>query len=376
MQKPMIALDKILFVGMDIHKDNHSACLTDCFGRRLKNLEISSDAQGFSRLLAEVGKLAETEGLKPVFGLEDSYGLGLRLANFLKQSGQEIKSVSPVLVDRKRRYETHPEKSDSLDAFGVAKVLIEKIDSLPAYSISKQTSLSKQLREINNDRRFLVAEQTRLKNQLHVLLHRNYGSAYKQPFKNVFSLKAMKYWRRHPCPSKKESCIAVDDYSLLAAKQIRRKISRLLSIREELKEIELELKDLVGKSGQKLETLNGCGTVLAAAVLGEIKDIDSFKSPGSLAKYAGLAPREKSSGKSRKLIKSRSGNRRLNQAIHHIALSQIGRNGNETAKKYFQKKISGGKSKVQALCCLKRRLADIIYLMLKHKQEYNYHAAD
>jgi len=59
-------------------------------------------------------------------------------------------------------------------------------------------------------------------------------------------------------------------------------------------------------------------------------------------------------------------------AIHRIALSQISKSGNERAKEYFQRKLSEGKTKVQALCCLKRRLIDIIFMMLKYKQAYNY----
>jgi len=47
-----------------------------------------------------------------------------------------------------------------------------------------------------------------------------------------------------------------------------------------------------------------------------------------------------------------------------IALSQISKSGNQYAKTYFQKKISEGKTKVQSLCCLKRRLINIIFMML------------
>jgi transposase len=369
------ALNKILFVGLDIHKDNHAACLVNCFGHKLMDLEVKDRKADFDQLLIRVNQIAAADRLCPIFGLEDSYGNGQRLANYLKRGGYEVKTISPVEVDRKRRYATHPEKSDSLDALGVAKVLIEKIDSLPTYSLTKTDELSKELRELNNDRHFLVAEQSRLKNQLHVLLHRSYGSVYQTLFKNIFSLKALKYWHRHPLPTKEwRDGLAIGHSDILTG-QIRRKIKRLINIKNEIKEIEAELASIVEQTGQKLQTMNGCGLVTTAAILAEVKNIDRFRSPQALAKYAGLAPREKSSGKSRKLLKSRSGNRRLNQAIHHVALTQISRSGNEIAKAYFQKKIKEGKSKVQALCCLKRRLGNIIYMMLKHRQEYNYHGA-
>ncbi|MBU4369306.1 IS110 family transposase, partial [Patescibacteria group bacterium] len=137
--------NQFLYVGMDIHKDNHTACLTNCFGQVLLEKEIKNSKEDFSQLAKRVERLSKEGGLKPIFGLEDSYGNGLRLATFLKRQRFEVKMVSPVLVDRERKYETHPEKSDSLDALGVAKVLIQRIDSLPNYSITPEDELSKEI---------------------------------------------------------------------------------------------------------------------------------------------------------------------------------------------------------------------------------------
>ncbi len=163
----------------------------------------------------------------------------LRLAKHLYQRRMSVKMVSPVLVNRERGYETHPEKSDSLDALGVAKVLIQRIDTLPNYSISKNDQISKEIKELVLDRSFLVKEQTRIKNQLHRLLHRAYNSEYRKKFKNPFSLKAMKYW--HRCPVSCKQTDVMDNTDILK-NQIRRKIKRMLDIREEVKEIEKEPK--------------------------------------------------------------------------------------------------------------------------------------
>jgi len=360
---------QFLYVGMDIHKDNHTAAATNCFGQNLLEVEVSNSKKDFDDLVARVERLSKAENLKPVFGLEDSYGYGLRLAKHLYGKGLLVKMIAPVLVDRERQYETHPEKSDSLDALGVAKVLIQRIDRLPNYSLSKNDEISKNIKELTLDREFLVKEQSRLKNQLHRLLHKAYNSEYRTKFKDPFSLKALRYWRGHPVPQKRADIMG--NISILK-NQIRRKIKRLLDIKKEVKEIEQELQCLIQQTNQKIDTLNGCGTVLASQVLAEVRNIDRFQSPHSLAKYAGLCPREKSSGKTFRHIKTKSGNRRLNMAIHRIALSQISKSGNQYAKTYFQRKISEGKTKVQALCCLKRRLIDIIFMMLKYKQSYNY----
>jgi transposase len=112
--------------------------------------------------------------------------------------------------------------------------------------------------------------------------------------------------------------------------------------------------------------------VLAAELIGEIGDIAKFKTPAQLAKYAGCAPREHSSGKTVRWRKTRGGNRRLNRAFHRMALSQISRMGNVKARTYFEKKQSEGKSKSQALVCLRRHMVTLVWSMMKHKTEYRY----
>jgi transposase len=82
----------------------------------------------------------------------------------------EVRTINPVLVKREREYETHPEKSDLADALWVAKVLIQRIDSVPTFSITEATEISRDIRALTKDRQTIVLEQTRLKNQLHGLL--------------------------------------------------------------------------------------------------------------------------------------------------------------------------------------------------------------
>lgn len=360
---------RFLYVGMDIHKDNHAAIATNCFGQNLLETEVKNSKKDFDNFVAMVERLSKQNNLVPLFGLEDSSGYGSRLASYLYRSGYSVKTVPPILVDKARKRETHPEKSDSLDALQVARVLIQRIDRLPNYSLSEDDGIVKQIKELTLDREFLVKEQTRIKNQLHRLLHKSWNSEYKDKFKDVFALKALKYWKSYPLPRKTDDIVG--DPSVLK-NQIKRKINRLLDIRNEMKEIEQEISVLMKQTNQRIETLNGCGLVLGSKLIAEIKNINRFKSSNSLAKYAGLCPRERSSGKTFRHIKTKSGNRKLNMVVHRIALSQISKSGNEKAKEYFQRKLVQGKTKAQALCCLKRRLIDIIFMMLKYKQPYNY----
>jgi len=375
-----------LFVGLDVHKDNHAAVAVNCFGAPLFKQELANEVRDFNNLIAHVQTIAKERGLNPVFGLEDTSGSGEFLARYLYGHGYEVKTINPVLVKRERDYETHPEKSDLADALGVAKVLIQRIDSVPVYSITETTEISRDIRSLTKDRETIVLEQTRLKNQLHALLHHSYGSMYKSLFRDIFSKKALLFWQGFPSAQSLKSShrrnVAKPDwvvscstdelprFSETQANQIRRKVKRLLAIRGELSEIGKELNELARQTGQKLNTLPGCGPTLSAVVLAEVKDINRFSSPAELAKYAGCCPRKLESGKRKRHIKTKSGNRRLNKAIYQIALTQISNQGIVKAKEYFQKKVNEGKSKKHALTCLKRQIVDIIWSMLKEKRAY------
>lgn len=347
-----------LFIGVDVHKDTHTAVGISPFGKKVFEMKIGNYESDFKMLSEKALSEARSHTLSPYFGLEDCNGYGSRLADYLVLR-HKVAHVSSVLVDRQRKRNTHPEKSDSLDARGVAEVMLRKSDTLPVYTVTKDSKKAKQIKEISMDRTYLVKEQTRLKNQVHDLLHRIFNTEYRTTYKDPFSKKALRHWMRV-----RPSC---DPFLL---RSMKRKVRRLFELRAEIKELEKEMEILL--SGYTIQTANGYGIVLASIIVSEIGDIARFKSPASLAKYAGCAPREYSSGRTYRHRKTRSGNRRLNYAFHKMAFSQISRMGNDKARRYFKRKISEGKSKSQALVCLRRQMVNIVWCMMKHKAEFRY----
>ena len=350
----------MLFVGVDVHKDTHTAVALSPFGEKIFEMKIGNEAEDFISLVEKTKTEAGRIGLVPRFGLEDVHSWGERLSSFLVEEGLPVIAVAPVLVDHRRQKATHPEKNDSLDAQGVAEVMIQRIDTLPAYKLTEEAKKAKQIRELSLEREWLVKERARLKNQLHILLHRIHNTGYRVKFKDPFSKKALHYWMRS---------IPRETDAILAAR-MKRAVRRLLDLREEIQDIEEELEAMMKDNGTTLLTASGCGVVIAAEIIGEVGDISRFHSPGALAKYAGCAPREHSSGKTIRWRKTRSGNRRLNRAFHRMALSQISRSGNDAARQYFKRKISEGKTKAQSLVCLRRQLVNVVWMMMKHKTEY------
>jgi len=351
-----------LFVGVDVHKDTHTAVGLSPFGEKIFEMTIGNEAEGFISLIEKTKVESEKLGLIPSFGLEDVHSWGERLSSFLVEEGLLVRAVAPILVDHRRQKATHPEKNDSLDAAGVAEVMIQRIDTLPTYKLTEEAQKAKQIRELSLEREWLVKERARLKNQLHILLHRIHNTGYRTKFKDPFSKKALRYWMRG-VPKNTDAILE---------QRMKRAVRRLFDLREEIQEIEKELDALMKNNGQTLSTASGCGTVIAAELIGEIGDVNRFHSPGALAKYAGCAPREHSSGKTIRWRKTRSGNRRLNRTFHRMALSQISRSGNDAARAYFKRKVSEGKTKAQALVCLRRQLVSVVWMMMKHKTEYRY----
>jgi len=108
--------------------------------------------------------------------------------------------------------------------------------------------------------------------------------------------------------------------------------------------------------------------VLAAKIVANSGGIERFKNIDDFIQYAGIAPQEKSIGKTKRHKKAKGGNRKFNHALYLAALLQL--RWNPKAKEYFEKKLKEGKTKKQALRCLMKRTACIVYGLLKSGQDY------
>jgi hypothetical protein len=93
--------------------------------------------------------------------------------------------------------------------------------------------------------------------------------------------------------------------------------------------------------------------------LGDIGDIGRFASRDHFASWNGTAPIDASSGDHRRHRLSRTGNRRINRVLHIMAIVQL---RNDTAgRAYYRRKLAAGKSPMEAVRALKRRLSNVVY---------------
>ena len=105
--------------------------------------------------------------------------------------------------------------------------------------------------------------------------------------------------------------------------------------------------------------LNGIGPSGAARLLVEVGDITRFPDRGHFASWNGTAPIDASSGDHVRHRLSRAGNRQINRVLHIMATVQL-RNPTE-GRAYYDRKKASGKTSMESMRCLKRRLSDIVY---------------
>ena len=140
-------------------------------------------------------------------------------------------------------------------------------------------------------------------------------------------------------------------------------LARCRALTRSIAELERELQERPQALAPALLELPGCGPLGAAKLLCEIGPIERFPSDAQLARHAGVAPLEASSGTQRRHRLDRGGNRQLNCALHRIAITRGRVHG--PARAYLERKQSEGKSRREALRCLKRQLARTVYTTLK-----------
>jgi transposase len=135
----------------------------------------------------------------------------------------------------------------------------------------------------------------------------------------------------------------------------REQTRRIAAITREAEQLKRELRDLVRAQRPELLAETGCGPLCAVILIGQTAGAQRFPSDAHFARTAGVAPIPVSSGRHERHRLDRGGNRQLNRALHVIAITR-GRIDPET-RAYLQRKEAEGKSRMEAMRCLKRHLA-------------------
>ena len=335
----------MIVIGVDVHKHSVSAVAVDDVGRQLDALE-TSDA-------VELVCWAKRVGRRRLWALEDCRHVTRGLERTLQQHRQRLVRVPPRLTAPERRRGRVRGKSDLIDALAIARAALREplLDSP-----RPEEARLRELKLLVDHRDDLVDERRRAQQRLRWHLH-ELDPTLKVPLGALDRTVWLERIGR--LLSRRQQTIQV--------RIARELLNRCRSLTRTILELDSELHLQAAAIAPRLLELPGCGGLTAAKLLCEIGPVDRFRSDAQLARHAGVAPLDASSGKHQRHRLDRGGNRQLNCALHRIAVTQ-GR-VHPPAKAYLERKQAEGKSRREALRCLKRQLARTVYTTLKNERQ-------
>ena len=338
----------MITIGIDPHKDTHTAAaVDDATGQLLGELTVAGTEEGHERLRSWAHELAR-EGQPPRFALEDCRHVNGRLERFLLAAGETVLRVGTRMTARARAGARTVGKSDSIDALAVARAALRE----PGLPLASHDPVLRELKLLLDHREDLIAERTahsmRLRWHLHDL------DAGLEPFGRTLNDERVR----------RGLCQRLGRYGDGVLVRICRELlTRIGEITRAERELRAEIARRVRPMAPALLQISGVGDLVAARILVEAGGFGRFRSDAALARHAGCAPIEVSSGRSNRHRLSRLGNRKLNAMLHVVVLTQA--RVHPPARAYLAKKRAEGKSTKEAFRCLKRHLVRVVFRALQ-----------
>jgi transposase len=336
-----------VIIGMDPHKRSATIEVLDEQERVLTVGRFGTDRQGYRQLLA-----AGRQWPQRLWAVEGCQGVGRHLAQRLVADREPVVDVPAKLSARARVFSTgQGRKTDATDAHSVAVVAL-RTPNLREVHVDDETVA---LRLLADRRDELGAARTLTVNRLHRLLVELIPGGAKT-FLSADQAKALLATvRPRDVVGKTRRQLAAD------------LVDELTRTDKKIKLANKQLRELVDATGSQLLEVYGIGPSSAARLLGDVGDIARFPTRGHFASWNGTAPLDASSGEQQRHRLSRAGNRRINRVLHIMAVVQL-RHDTE-GRAYYRRKLAAGKTPMEALRALKRRLSDVVYRQLVDDQK-------
>jgi transposase len=331
----------MMVVGVDVHKRSLTAVAVDEVGRPVGEVTATDGVA-----LLEWASSLPGERL---WAIEDCRHLTGALERALLAVGERLVRVPPRLMGPSRRSGRARGKSDAIDALAVARAALREPQLQGPWPGER---VLRELKLLVDHRDDLVSERTRVQQRLRWHLH-ELDPALAAPPGALDRMVWLNRLARRLASREQEVQVRI----------ARELLTRCRLLTRAILELERELERRTATTA--LRQLPGCGPVTAAKLLGEIGPIARFPSDAQLARHAGVAPLDASSGRVQRHRLDRGGNRQINRALHQIAITQA--RVHPPARAYLDRRKADGKSRREALRCLKRHLARVIYNTLTNQ---------
>jgi transposase len=256
----------------------------------------------------------------------------------------EVKRLVLVHPQRVKAIASAKLKNDRVDSATLAHLL--RCDLLPeSWKADRATQARRQQVRL---RATLVRQRTRLKNQVHAVLHQQ---GLRSPVTDLFGRRGRRWLAEVKLPEKAREavnvcCRLIDGYG------------------QEIENQNRQLRGEVRKDGraQWLMTIPGIGEYSAMLLLAEIGDIGRFPDKQALCSYAGLVPRvRESAGKAARGGITRQGSPWLRWIM--VEAAQVAVRSSPAAHRYYER-LRKKKHAHVARVALARKLLVAVYALL------------
>jgi transposase len=330
--------------GVDTHLDVHVAGALDHRGGILGTASFATTPDGYRNLIEWLRSFGDVG----VVGVEGTGSYGAGLTRHLHAVGMPVVEVDRPNRQRRRRVgksDTHDAISAARAAFagdasGAPKNREGDVEAIRVLRLARSSAKRDRTRALNQMRSLVSTAPDELREQLRALTIT----------KLVSTAAGFRPARRTD----------VANAIRLALKTLARRISEL---DDEIRMLDEILEPLVAHAAPELVERLGVGTETAGALLvaaGE--NAQRIRNERSFARLCGAAPLDASSGKQQRHRLSRAGDRQANSALWRIAITRLSFDPDTRA--YLQRRCAEGKTKTEAIRCLKRYIARELYTYL------------
>ena len=329
-------------IAVDPHKLSVTIEVIDRREQLLGTGRFSTDRAGFTAMRSYAKQWPDRE-----WAVEGALGVGRPLAQRLMEAGERVLDVPAKLAARARLLDTgHGRRTDAHDAHSVAVAAV-RAKNLRVLAPDGQLEA---LRMLVDHRDQLSSRRVQTVNRLHRLLAELVPGKAKKDLTALQANEILASVRPRDIAGKTRRQVAADE------------LADLFAIGKKVKTLTSEIMAIVKERGSNLMDLPGVGPVVAARILADVGDVARFADRNRFASWTGTAPLDASSGEQTRHRLSRAGNRRMNRAVHIAATTQI--RLDTEGRAYYRRKLAAGKTRMEAMRCLKRRISDAVYRQL------------
>jgi transposase len=339
----MTSARRLVTGGVDTHRDLHVAAALDGVGGLLGTASFPTTAAGYRQLL---GWLRDFGALGPV-GVEGTGSYGAALARHLAGEGVQVVEVGrPNRQLRRRRG-----KTDVVDAIAAARA----VQSGDANATPKShDGPVEALRALKVVQRSASKARTQALNQLHALV-------LTAPEDLRARLRDLN--RRQRLATCAAFRVRADDDSLAAISRLamRELAQRVLLLDTQTKTVADRMRRITTSIAPDLVAKKGVGPDTAATLLISAGDNpDRIGHEKSFAALVGVAPIPVNSGQVQDRFRlNRGGDRQANSALWRVAIVRLATDPDTRA--YVARRQAEGKTKSEAIRCLKRYIAREVF---------------